>query len=163
MIDKEWMKMMHRNLYKILSWLMVILWMGLIFYLSHQPATESDQLSGGVVDLVIQTFERVLPLIHLDWPGFHHIVRKSAHLIAYLILGILVLHALRQVKLLSWHSVIGALIICVCYAISDEIHQLFIPGRSGEVKDVLIDSVGAIIGVGLYEGLRILIHKIRLR
>jgi len=154
---------MNRNLYKILSWIMVVVWMGLIFYLSHQPATESDQLSGSVVDLVIQTFERVLPFIHLDWPGFHHIVRKSAHLTAYLILGVFILHALRQMKLLSWHSIVGALIICVCYAISDEIHQLFIPGRSGEVKDVLIDSVGATIGVGLYEGLRRLIHKFRLR
>src|SRR5699024_7637219 len=140
MIDKEWMKMMHHNLYKILSWLMVILWMGLIFYLSHQRATESDQLSGGVVDLVIQTFERVLPLIRLVWSVFHHNVRKSAHLFVYLILGIFVVHALRQVKWLSWHSLIGALIICVCYATSDGIHQLFIPGGSGKVRYVLLDS-----------------------
>lgn len=163
MIAKEWMKMMNRHLYKILSWAIVVLWMGLIFYLSHQPATASDQLSGSIVDVVLQTFERLLPFIHLDWPGFHHIVRKGAHLIAYLILGIFVLHALRQTKLLTWRRLMSALVICVCYAMSDEIHQLFIPGRSGEVKDVLIDSVGATIGITLYEGLGRLIHQWRLR
>ena len=41
-------------------------------------------------------------------------------------------------------------LVCVLYAISDEVHQLFVPGRGAQVKDVFIDSAGAIVGVGLY-------------
>ena len=40
-----------------------------------------------------------------------------------------------------------ALAVSVVYATTDEIHQLFVPGRSGEVRDVLIDSLGALIGI----------------
>ena len=43
-----------------------------------------------------------------------------------------------------------SLFVCVLYAISDEVHQLFVSGRGAQVKDVLIDSAGAIVGVGLY-------------
>lgn len=42
---------------------------------------------------------------------------------------------------------LGPWLIAVCYAATDETHQLFVPGRSGQVRDVLIDSVGAAIGV----------------
>ena len=37
----------------------------------------------------------------------------------------------------------------ILYAITDEIHQLFIPGRNGNVVDVLIDSCGGLIGIGV--------------
>lgn len=43
-----------------------------------------------------------------------------------------------------------ALLICVLYAISDEVHQKFIPGRSGEVRDVIIDTAGASVGISVY-------------
>lgn len=40
-----------------------------------------------------------------------------------------------------------ALLICIPDAISDEVHQLFIPGRAGQVRDVIIDSAGAVVGI----------------
>ena len=43
-----------------------------------------------------------------------------------------------------------AILICVLYAISDGVHQLFVPGRGGQVKDVLIDSAGTISGILVY-------------
>jgi len=61
-----------------------------------------------------------------------------------------VLHALRSSNILGYRGIIAALLICVLYAASDEIHQLFIAGRSGEVRDVLIDSAGASIGIGIW-------------
>ena len=42
-----------------------------------------------------------------------------------------------------------AFLLAVAYAISDEIHQFFVPGRSCQIKDVLIDSCGAAVGIGL--------------
>jgi len=41
------------------------------------------------------------------------------------------------------------LLSCSLYAVTDEIHQLFVPGRSGELRDVMIDSIAALVGVGL--------------
>ncbi|WP_245575523.1 VanZ family protein [Alkalicoccus chagannorensis] len=58
------------------------------------------------------------------------------------------MHALKQSRARrpGW----TALIICVVYAASDEYHQTFIPGRSGEVSDVVIDGIGAFVGISFY-------------
>jgi VanZ family protein len=82
---------------------------------------------------------------------FNRILRKNAHYFAYLVLGILVINALRISGVKGWRVCVLALGICVLYAVSDEVHQLFVPGRGGQVRDVLIDSAGATVGLGLYQ------------
>ncbi|UNC93967.1 VanZ family protein [Candidatus Contubernalis alkalaceticus] len=138
------------TLKKILSWTAVIIWMGLIFYLSHQPAVESSRLSQGITEVIIQAVEKVFPNLEFDLRNLNHFVRKNAHFCAYLILGFLVVKALWISGAAGVKGMVLALVICVLYAVSDEVHQMFIPGRSGEVRDVFIDSVGAGIGIGLY-------------
>lgn len=138
------------NLKKILAWTAVILWMTLIFYLSHQPATVSGQLSTGISEVLIKAMERIVPYVGLDIKVFEHMLRKSVHFIAYLVLGVLTFNALRRSGVYGYKGAFLALGICVLYAISDEVHQLFIPGRSGEVMDVLIDIAGASVGIILY-------------
>jgi VanZ family protein len=133
-----------------LSWTAVILWMALIFYLSHQPATESNKLSTEITEIIIQTIERVAPNMEFDVRGLNHIIRKNTHFFAYLILGVLVINALRVSRVRGYRSIALALGICILYAISDEIHQFFIPGRSGEVRDVVIDTAGASVGIMVY-------------
>ncbi len=135
---------------KSLSWIVVILWMALIFYLSHQPATESDELSTGITEVIIQTVEKVAPGMEIDIRSLNHTIRKNAHFFAYLVLGVLVINALRASGIKGYRSIALALGICILYAISDEVHQLFIPGRSGEVRDVLIDTAGASVGIMVY-------------
>src|SRR5699024_7793590 len=81
---------------------------------------------------------------------FHHFIRKGAHFTAYLILGIFAMFAIGRNKSHAMYQISLSFFICLLYAISDEIHQLFIPGRSGEVGDVIIDAVGAFCGIGLY-------------
>ncbi len=175
---------------KLIRYLPSLFWMGVIFYLSHQPATDSAATSRGIL---LYLFD-LLP-IPAEYEGvFHIIIRKSAHFIAYLILAVLIYFAYRGkgtivfiysmffiIILLSiiesdmsLHSMIRksihffvyamlsvlvylayqgrravlfTLSVCLLYAISDEIHQLFIPGRSGEIRDVLIDFSGAIFGI----------------
>ncbi|MEW9677616.1 VanZ family protein [Lentibacillus sp. L22] len=131
---------------KIFSWAAVIFWMAIIFYLSHEPASSSDELSIGISDVMVTIVEKVVPGTEVNMDEFHHIVRKCAHFLAYLILGLLLTHTLRRSGAGRWTIGI-ALIICVLYASSDELHQLFVPGRSAEVRDVLIDSVGACVGI----------------
>jgi len=85
--------------------------------------------------------------MEIEFNTFSHFIRKSSHFIAYLILGILSLHAIDEEKNPTITWIIKALLICVLYAMSDEFHQLYIPGRSGEIKDVLLDSTGSLFGI----------------
>lgn len=142
----------RKKLIVILSLIVVLLWMGLIFNLSSQVAQESNKLSKGVTEIVVKTVEKVAPKADFNINRFNHIVRKNAHFFAYLVLGILVLNILRRRGVYGYKSIGLAILICVLYAISDEVHQMFVPGRGPQVKDVLIDSAGASVGVLVYLG-----------
>ena len=140
--------MMKRNIKLIASWAAVLLWMLLIFRLSSQVADDSNNLSLGITGLLHKLIDG---FITVNEEAANHIVRKSAHFTAYLILGILALNALSSSGISKWKKeIIISLLICVLYAVSDEIHQLFVPGRSGQPGDVLIDSLGAGVGIGIY-------------
>ncbi len=76
-----------------------------------------------------------------------HPVRKCAHATEYAILGILWLLTLGAFEVKRTGRWWLAWILSVLYACSDEIHQWFVPGRSCQVKDVLIDSGGTIAGI----------------
>ncbi|MED4014497.1 VanZ family protein [Sutcliffiella cohnii] len=134
----------------IIPWLLVVAWMVLIFSFSAQPAEQSSSLSGGIVEPIIETIETVVPVVSIDKEFFHTFIRKNAHFFAYFILGVLSLHAFRRSGVVGMKAGTFALLLSVVYAISDEVHQLFVPGRSGEVRDVLIDSAGAFIGIVIY-------------
>lgn len=128
-----------------MSCLLVLGWMGCIFYLSHQPASESSKLSTGVMEILLQLVQAVYPF-QFEVSTFHLFVRKGAHFFAYFVLGILIYRAL-------WgrgQRFSMALLIAFVYALSDEFHQLFIPGRSGELGDVFLDSAGAATGILIY-------------
>ncbi|MTD30572.1 VanZ family protein [Planomicrobium sp. YIM 101495] len=133
-----------------IAWGAAILWMAVIFMLSHQPGSQSSQLSSSVTEVIIQAIETIVPDSGGGVEQFHTIVRKNAHFFAYLLLGILLTNALRRSGVTGWQSFALAFMGSVVYAMSDEIHQLFIEGRSGEVRDVAIDSAGAAAGLLLY-------------
>lgn len=136
------------NKYKlILSWILVILWMIVIFNLSAQPVTQSNNLSKSVAKVVVETAEKAIPKVELDINKTNHLLRKYAHFFSYLVLGVLVTNAIKLNKAKGFKLVLVALSICVVYAISDEVHQIFVPGRGGQIRDVIIDSFGAVVGV----------------
>ena len=70
------------------------------------------------------------------------VLRKIAHAGEFAVLGALLLRALRDER--------AALAAGIAYAVSDEVHQHFVPGRVGSPLDVLIDSVGVAVGVLLW-------------
>ncbi|MPW27203.1 VanZ family protein [Alkalibaculum sp. M08DMB] len=143
----------------IVSWIGVIIWMSLIFYLSSQQATQSAQLSTGITEKIINIIQKYIPNYNVDILSFNSIIRKNAHLIAYFILGVLLINAISRNRIIGFKAYALALLICILYAISDEIHQLYVPGRSGEIRDVLIDSIGSSIGISIFA----LIKKIKLK
>ena len=122
---------------KWLRLLLVILWMILIFYFSSESGIQSSETSGFLVQISHHFFPRVsLPI--MTW-----IIRKCAHMFLYLILGILVMNLLKERK----QSVLISFLFSLFYACTDEIHQLFVIGRSGSIQDVLVDMVGVLIGI----------------
>ncbi|HHX56330.1 MAG TPA: VanZ family protein [Clostridiales bacterium] len=140
---------------KILPWVLVILWMALIFFFSHQVATESNELSTGIISKIVNIISKVTPSIEINEANLNHIIRKAAHFTIYLILGILVTNALKDGNKSKLNLILASLVICILYAISDEFHQLFIPGRSGEIKDVILDSLGALLGILMMSSVKV--------
>lgn len=132
---------------QLLAWLWPALWMVLIFSLSHQPAGVSGGISS---EIVRQVFESIASFVPVAFDTLHTLFRKSAHFFAYLVLGLLFARALRKSGVALQRAVFMAFALSVLYAASDEFHQLFIPGRSGELRDVLIDSAGAATGLMAY-------------
>lgn len=131
-----------------LPWMPVILWMLVIFYLSSQSADQSNQLSMGVTVRIYEAVNILLPKLEVN--VFNHMVRKYAHFFAYMILGILSVNALYLNGIKDRKAILYSFIISFLYAVSDEIHQIFVPGRAGQVMDVVIDSLGGIIGIAIY-------------
>ena len=86
-------------------------------------------------------------------------IRKAAHFSEYLILGILIISFISEFKALEIKYLILAIFISMLYAISDEIHQLFVSGRSARVFDIVIDTLGATTGISIYNFIK---NKIRI-
>lgn len=130
-----------------------ILWMVFIFSMSAKNATQSSSISGGFTYNILNTFFEQFRSIDKTTQnsiveGLQFIVRKSAHFLAYAILGGLCFENLSVLdKLSKKKTFFIALLISVLYAISDEIHQYFVPGRSARVFDVMIDSAGVCLGI----------------
>lgn len=133
-------------------WLLPILWMAVIFSFSAEPADQSDQMSlsvGGYIGRTfVKDFEQLSPKEQLAFAEkLNYPIRKAAHGTEYAILSCLVLFALQKYRMSSKKKYVLAFLITVVYAASDEFHQLFVPGRSCQVTDVMIDSCGAIVGL----------------
>lgn len=79
--------------------------------------------------------------------SLHLLVRKCAHFSIYALLGCFVSCASLTFICRKWKRPVVSLAICVAYAISDEIHQYFVPARACAATDVLIDSCGAALGI----------------
>lgn len=149
-------------MYKKIGWFIVILWGAVIFYLSHQPAHVSNGLSTRVTEEIVEKVERVVPDAEFNIREVNRVVRKNAHFFIFFVLGILVMFTLRRSKIRGVRGGALVLLICVLFAISDEIHQIFVPGRGAELRDVLIDSAGASMGILLYLLMSRLLKKSRL-
>ena len=136
---------------KLIKLTFIILWMAMIFFFSNQKADDSSKLSDGIIVKVANIFvDKDLSTNKKEaiLEKYTTIVRKIAHFGIYLILGILVINFLCEYNIK--HIILISMLICLLYSITDEVHQLFIEGRSGEVRDVLIDSAGSLVGIYSY-------------
>lgn len=132
--------------------LLTLLWVGLIFSFSLQPADVSSDTSMGFARKVIgwifpdflQYIDR-MPMEQLDL--FHYVVRKCAHFTEYFVLGIW--SGLSTMQFSIRRKKASALGFCVLTACIDETIQLFVSGRAGRIQDVMLDGTGAAAGIFL--------------
>lgn len=115
-------------------WWPTLVWAGVIFWFSSRPA---------------------IPTSDVYWQDF--IVKKTAHIVVYFVLATLLYRSLVHTTRLDKLSlVILTLALTVLYAISDETHQSFIPGREPRFRDIMIDSSAAAVSLWLIDKKRII-------
>jgi len=126
-----------KKIYISISWVAVAICMGIIFCLSAQNGEESSDLSGSFVMIILNFLG-----LFVD----EGILRIIAHCLEFMGLSVLTFNAVYTTWQLKLTPVI-AFAGTVFYAITDEFHQIFVPGRAFQLTDILIDSTGALIGV----------------
>ena len=139
---------------KIISFIVLILWMIVIFSFSSADANKSTGTSDKVITTMIEIKDKITnnetpnneKEIIVKNSSFY--IRKIAHITEYLILGFLMFNLLKQYSVTNIYYAIG---LSILYSCTDEFHQLFISGRSGSIRDVLIDTIGILIGTYLYK------------
>lgn len=122
--------------------------MVLIFLFSSKNSTSSNTTSKRIIDQGITIYEKVSKkevdhqkmIEKLNYP-----VRKLAHYSIYFLLGFFSYQLLQYTKLKK--KELYAILLCLLYAFLDEFHQLFVNGRTGQIKDVIIDIIGAITAI----------------
>lgn len=120
------------------------LWAIFIFSNSLKVAERSDAMSNPIVKTVAGWLNNIGIAVNVDTLTF--LIRKTAHFTEYAILGILITMVFVGLsKRLSfyWSQI---LFFCLASGVIDEMIQFFIPGRSSEVRDVLIDFAGGLLG-----------------
>lgn len=124
--------------------------MALIFFFSSQSALHSQRLSDGFLQsLAGQLLNRFLP--RLSGRGMAFDIRKYAHMAEFFCLGVSAFLLFSEA--FRWRpdlrAALSALLFSLLYAGTDEVHQLFVPGRAGRFSDVLVDGVGILAGIAL--------------
>lgn len=104
-------------------WLPPVLWAGVIFTFSSFPTVQTS-------DFYLSDF----------------LLKKSAHLVEYGILAILIYRALINYNLEKKRTILLTIIIAFLYGVTDEFHQSFVFGRTSTIRDIVIDTLGATIG-----------------
>lgn len=127
-------------------WLPPLIWMALIFSISTDLGS------------VKHTSRFIGPFLRFFWPAISEesienvqiVVRKGGHFSGYAVLAILLWRARNRgllTNVWTWRTAAFAEFISFLYAISDEVHQAFVPTRQASTLDVLIDSLGAAVGL----------------
>ncbi len=123
----------------IFFWIMTAAVMAIIFLFSCEDGEESKEVSENLLGLIIEYLGNIVS---------HNILRKIAHFAEYTVLGFFMCGAI--------HFSFGKkrlyvpLIPCALYAVSDEIHQYFVPERACRIFDVFIDTCGSLTGILIF-------------
>lgn len=143
-------------------WLLIIIWLVLIFFLSSQSGVQTAKVSGEVAQSVAEiiykqpTNEQVNQ-VHLN-------IRTIAHIVLFFVLGILSYTALKTTfrnKNKQWLVWLISLAICLGYSYYDEWHKQFIAGRHFQINEAVINMLCSIVGILTAFAVFLLVAKIK--
>ena len=151
----------------VISWILVILWMITIFYLSSMNSEVSNTKSKTTINKVVTTTiettnkdisqDKVNSIVNI----LNKPLRKCMHSIVFFILVVLLINAFYNTNIRNYKAYVFSIIISFIYACTDEYHQLFVLGRTGQFTDVLIDTIGVLLGCLVFYGVYRVINKNR--
>ncbi len=135
-----------------------VLLMALIFFFSSQNGNQSSEVSSGFSAFVKQVLSYILPESGVNF--IVEYIRKFAHVFLYACLGASVSVCVFTYNLgHGWLYFAVPIFICLVYACSDEVHQIFVEGRDGKILDVIVDAIGFVLATLIANGIRILIKS----
>lgn len=154
------------NKIRVISWIAVIVWIIIIFLFSAQPAQISNKTSGGITKeiakILVKDFKQLSEIKQqkiID--EYQYFIRKTAHGILFYVLFILCFIAMLTYKKSTTFKGGMSFLISFLTAIQDELHQIFVPGRAPMIRDVMIDTIGIIIGVSTVIMFRLIFNCIK--
>lgn len=140
----------------IIRGILIILLLGtfsIIFGFSSQDGEKSGGLSKKITEVVISKVPKIEELDEIEKEDLMYrtekVIRKIAHFSIYTVVGILLMSFMSTYQLKEKNRMIISTILGILYASSDELHQYFIPGRSAQITDVMIDTLGVLVGMCL--------------
>ena len=142
-----------RSFIRIIGVILLVLCMGTIFYLSSQPAEVSSQISGGLIEIIAEKvypdFEALSQTEKVEIvASLQFVVRKAAHVCGFAAIGFFAfLSFITYTRLRLFVRTLLAVAVSAIYAASDELHQRFVPGRSCELRDFLLDFAGILTAI----------------
>lgn len=160
-----------KKLYPIITLIPVIALLMMIFGFSAENADESSESSGSLIERLLEIIDKNYVNLSDDEKKaaverFSYPIRKAAHFSEFAALAFFTALHLASVNHAAGRAAIAkiplwAWLFSTACAASDEIHQLFVPGRAGMASDVLIDSAGALAGVLLFGAGSILVKNVK--
>lgn len=142
---------MKINILRAILIALLITQMWVIFGFSGQNGDESGSISRKITEAVTKNISSIQNLEKQEKEKvlnkIEHIIRKLAHFSLYAVIGFLLMSLMSTYKLKQKNRILVSCSIGLLYAISDEIHQAFIPGRGSQIADVGIDFSGVVVGM----------------
>lgn len=124
--------------YRLLWWIAVILWCAAIYLFTASPVSTGSHTQA-IIEHATSASSSAAVTANV-------IIRKSAHVLVFGLLSVLVAMALRGVR----GSLFIAWLFAACYGALDEFHQSFVPGRAAAATDAAIDAAGALLAMMLF-------------
>ena len=154
---------MKKNIERIILLILLLGTMTIIFGFSSQDGKESGNISKKITEQIVKRIPQIQEKEQEEKEIIinkkEKVIRKIAHFSIYTVVGILVMAFISTYQIKEKDRIIISTIIGIIYACSDEIHQSFVPGRSPMITDVMIDTMGVILGILLITTIKLIIQK----
>lgn len=136
---------------KIIKIILIVIWMVVIFSFSNQGGTKSSNTSQKVTKVIIDMVGNNSKAQNEQFiANLEKVIRKLAHYSIYTVGGILIMSYSYTLDKPRRQQVCESLIFGAFYAVTDELHQFFVPGRSARFFDIGIDTLGVFTGIAIY-------------